>query len=574
MGTCVFVKELNKLRKSSNESIDHVDKFDDFKKYMHVTRQAELDLKEILRQVNQSGKKTLALLCGSAGDGKSHLLSYLKNSDDENLLNGYIVYNDATESSAPSKTAIETLHELLIGFTDKNIKLDGQNIILAMNLGVLNNFIESEYGQQYKLLREYVIKSNILTSEIKDQVYDGVSHFQHVSFSDYHMYYLNENGANPKFIQDIFSKVFDISEHNPFYRSYLHSCSECPMSVRCPVRHNYKFLLSDQVRQFIAGGLIRSAIKDKGILTTRDILNFIYDIIVSYQFSYKRLTDATINMAVFLKTYLNCITPSLLFENHGVSDLIDYFGKYDPLFERTKETDENALTYYVSSDVTDLLEEAIGECVYKPILCTEENLEQLKFDRVLKVQIYKTVVRISAIMKGNMEDALYSNFLKDLYSYNAGKKFKLQSIYDMVENGVVQWCGSEMDSNIKLEEISGYELYEKIKFEEYLEDVPTCTADADLQRFMLAILVKFQDINTKEVITLHIDYSLYELLSKLNMGYIQTAEDQNNHAYFISFITKILKTGTAGGSMVVVSENGSKAILDKTKFGYKFRVVK
>ena len=44
----------------------------------------------------------------------------------------------------------------------------------------------------------------------------------------------------------------------------------------------------------------------------------------------------------------------------------------------------------------------------------------------------------------------------------------------MVENGVVQWCGSEMDSNIKLEEISGYELYEKIKFEEYLEDVPTC----------------------------------------------------------------------------------------------------
>lgn len=279
-------------------------------------------------------------------------------------------------------------------------------------------------------------------------------------------------------------------------------------------------------------------------------------------------------MAVFLKTYLNCITPSLLFENHGVSDLIDYFGKYDPLFERTKETDENALTYYVSSDVTDLLEEAIGECVYKPILCTEENLEQLKFDRVLKVQIYKTVVRISAIMKGNIEDALYSNFLKDLYSYNAGKKFKLQSIYDMVENGVVQWCGSEMDSNIKLEEISGYELYEKIKFEEYLEDVPTCTADADLQRFMLAILVKFQDINTKEVITLHIDYSLYELLSKLNMGYIQTAEDQNNHAYFISFITKILKTGTAGGSMVVVSENGSKAILDKTKFGYKFRVVK
>lgn len=71
MSGCNFISKLNKLRKSSSDSIDNVDYFDGFKEYMHVVRDAEKDLKTVLRQVNTSDKKTLVLLCGSAGDGKS-----------------------------------------------------------------------------------------------------------------------------------------------------------------------------------------------------------------------------------------------------------------------------------------------------------------------------------------------------------------------------------------------------------------------------------------------------------------------------------------------------------------------
>ena len=109
MRGCEFVNEMTRLKKSSSDSIDNVDSFDGFKEYMHVVRDAEKDLKEVLRQVNNGAKKTLILLCGSAGDGKSHLLSYLKNSDAENLLKDYIIHNDATESNAPEKTDIEIL---------------------------------------------------------------------------------------------------------------------------------------------------------------------------------------------------------------------------------------------------------------------------------------------------------------------------------------------------------------------------------------------------------------------------------------------------------------------------------
>ena len=95
-----------------------------------------------------------------------------------------------------------------------------------------------------------------------------------------------------------------------------------------------------------------------------------------------------------------------------------------------------------------------------------------------------------------------------------------------------------------------------------------------LEQFIPFIVVKFENQKTKDIIALDIDYSLYELLYKLKQGYIQTADDRNNHADFISFIEKILKTGSAEENILVVSEDGRKASIERTKFGYRFKVVK
>lgn len=329
MGSCKFINELNRLRKSSSDSIDNVESFDSFKVYMHVTRTAEEDLKEILRKVNASGKKSLILLCGSAGDGKSHLLSYLKNSDVENLLEGYTIYNDATESNSPSKTAIETLNELLDSFRDVNLELPGKNIILAINLGVLSNFIESEYGEFYWNLKTYVEKCNILTSKVNDNGYDSRSHFQHVSFSDYHMYSLTEQGAHAGYIEDILDKVFGNNEGNKFFASYENDCSSCPLSKKCPVRTNYEFMMQKSRQRFVANLLVKTVVKDKMVLTTREILNFIYDILVSNNFSYSKF-QKLIDDASFLKEYMKQLTPSLIFDSNDVTVLMNMVRKYDP----------------------------------------------------------------------------------------------------------------------------------------------------------------------------------------------------------------------------------------------------
>ena len=44
MENCKLVDELNRLRKSSRDSIDGIGDFGDFKKYMHISRNVEEEL--------------------------------------------------------------------------------------------------------------------------------------------------------------------------------------------------------------------------------------------------------------------------------------------------------------------------------------------------------------------------------------------------------------------------------------------------------------------------------------------------------------------------------------------------
>lgn len=574
MGNCKFANELNRLCKSSSDSIDNTEKFDDFKKYMHVTRTAEEDLKAILRNVNAGNKKTLVLLCGSAGDGKSHLLSYLKNSDEEHLIENYTIFNDATESSAPSKTVIETLNELLEPFKDNQLEIPGRNVILAINLGVLSNFVESEYGNEFSKLRSYVEDSNILTTQVNNNDFDENGHFQHVSFSDYHMYSLTKDGIHAGYIEDIMKKVFSAVDENRFYQSYIKDCESCPLSKKCPVKMNYEFLMEEKRQVYVSQLLVETIIKDKVILTTREILNFIYNIVVSQEFSFADIQKSLVDDSTYLKKFLKQITPALLFDSTDVTVLMNMLNKYDPLRMRSERTDEIAISYYVSSDISKEIKKAFKDIPYGKVICNESMVAKLNDDKALKSILYNLIVRIDAFDNNISEDEVYKNYLADLFIYNAGIGKKLDRLYGIVEKALTQWCGADEDGNLCLDDKhDGFSLYEAVEFNENLDQLPKASGEDELQRFIPSIVASFYG-NDDEVINLDLDYSLYELLSRLNSGYIQTANDRNNHADFISFVDKILQTGQLTKVVSVTSADGKKATITAGKFGYRFKVVK
>ena len=575
MNGCKFIENFNKLRKSSSDSIDNIQSFDDFRKYMHVTRATETNLKTILTAVNSTPKKTMVLLCGSAGDGKSHLLSYLRNSDPDNLLEKYKVFNDATESNAPDKTAVETLCNRLADFNDENIDKLGSNAIIAINLGVLSNFIESHCASGFSLLKEYVKNSNILTSEVTETTYIENSYFQHISFSDYHMFSLNKDGINPEYIEALFEKIVSDDKNNVFYSSYISDCSTCSLRSQCPIRMNYEFLIKPGVRHYIALMLVKVILKDKEILTTRELLNYVYDIVVAPGFDYAKFYNSSTNPSLFLKEYLTYITPSLLFDNVDVSAIMNKTRKYDPLLNRNEHEDDIAIEYYVSDDVSNTVLSIVGESPYSAVLCDTAYIGILNEDKTIKSKLFNVLIRIRDLMNVTGYDPMFSKFISDLYNYNIGKTPKLASLYSDIEDAVTCWCGNEDDDNICIDDShKSFSIYENIKFEPFLDNIPTPAVTEEIQKFLPFIVAEFQDGNNSPI-HLDVDYSLYELIEKLKTGYVQTAEDRNNHADFISFISKILKTGSSGKSITILSEDGQKAILEKTNFGtYKFKVVK
>ena len=278
---CEFIMQLSKLRKSSAESVENTNAFNHFKEYLHVERHVEIELRKLLRSVNEKQGKCLVLLCGSAGDGKSHLISYMKNSDTEGLLDGYELYNDATESSEPTLTSIDTLADKLTDFDDEHYdNADGSKMIIAINLGTLNNFIESAKGKSFTKLRKYVEENKILSSYAQETGYKDKSVFQHVSFADYQVFSLSENGIQTVFLEKLLEKVFSQNDDNPFYQSYKKEETNCQLCQRCPVRHNFEFLSDPKNQQVLIHRIVQAVIIDKTIVATREVLNLLYDLIV------------------------------------------------------------------------------------------------------------------------------------------------------------------------------------------------------------------------------------------------------------------------------------------------------
>lgn len=428
---CKFVAQLSRLRKLSAESVENTSMFDSFKEYLHVERQVEMELRELLRNINANQKKCLVLLCGSAGDGKSHLISYLKNADEEALLMDWEPYNDATESSGPLLTSIDTLAEKLSSFNDENCEFDdGKKMIIAINLGTLNNFIDSEKGKNFSKLKQYVISNEIFSGYKQNTGYQIGSVFQHVSFSDYQVFALGENGVETTFLEALLKKVFQQSQQNPFYIAY-EDCKNCTLCTRCPVRHNYEFLSNELNQQTVIERIIEIVIKDKAIVSTREVLNLLYDIMVHPEFDVREIGVGTSDLK-YLTNYLKWSTPMLLNEYTDISPVLNAIGRHDILKDRSSETDTEATRFHSLENIEEVFKKATGHTPY----CILNNLTDVSILGGIKPKLKKIIYRFIARINdfgGAREDKMsrirFREFIQYLYLQNSGNEKKLGELY-------------------------------------------------------------------------------------------------------------------------------------------------
>lgn len=277
-----LISVLRQLRQDSKESVNSGKNLSDFSRYMHVERSVEFLLKTCMVDISALGGG-IVLLVGSAGDGKSHMLSSLK-SEIDNM--GFMSYNDATESNSPRLSAIEILKKALLQFNDDNLMNTTQKLLLAINLGKLSAFVDdcevqNDFSQLVKVTQHLVNGNRFLRSRTGD----GCSRIKIVDLSTQNLFEFYPDRINDvypvdsSFMKEVLDRITTQNESNPFYVAFKNSSSQKDTKLN-PVLENYKLLSIHEVKNSIVKLVIEAIIRLRLIVTPRDFLDFVYSIIV------------------------------------------------------------------------------------------------------------------------------------------------------------------------------------------------------------------------------------------------------------------------------------------------------
>ena len=282
---------------------------------------------------------------------------------------------------------MDTLNDLLQNFTDENIEQSNEKVILAINLGTLNNFIDSEYGVNFSKLREFVSDKKILERSIEDNDFNSENNIQFVNFSDYSLYTLKDEKVESEYMKSLIKKITDKSENNEFYQSYQRNCITCKNKDKCPIKSNYELLREEKVQDAIVDLLVQCIIKNKIIISTRALLNFMYDLLIAR--TYIDVHSPILkNQIGRLKSdeYINSLTPNIIFDHEELSFIFKALNTLDPLNVRNREVDNFIINFNNSSTILQFFEEYIDYSKGYIEKLYEFNIEE-KLDKKYKKEL-------------------------------------------------------------------------------------------------------------------------------------------------------------------------------------------
>ena len=572
-----LIQELSKLKESSKEAVEGLNTFSKFKTYMHVNRDVQDELQQIILAADKEESAQLILVCGSVGDGKSHIISYFKNKHSD-VMSNFTLHNDATESLEPNKTSMDTLNDVLDNFSDEKIGTSTEKLILAINLGTLNNFIDSEYSKRFTVLQKYVESKKILEKSIIENRFDSSSNIQFINFSDYNLYTLKDGKVQSKYIKELINKITNPSEVNDFYNSYKENCSNCKNKDKCPIKANYELISEDNVQNAIVDLLVQCIIKKKIIISTRALLNFMYDLIIARSY-------IDVNSPMFkdkigkLKNeeYINSLTPNIIFDHKELSFIFNALSTLDPLNVRNEKIDDFIIKFNNSTELIEFFDEYIDYPKGYIEKINNVNFDELEGRRI-KTNLLKLFIRSYYFCgKGelfSLNDEVYEDFIKYLYFWNKGDKAKLIGLYAEIKDGILKWNGEAEKNHINIfvgKNQVKYKVSEEIELKADASNLPN-NKESELIKFLTEMDIRYKGDKLDRSCGIDVDYSLYELLIRVGNGYRPNKKDKNHFIKFIEFINKIECAGSQNSQLIFTEKNREENKKYRLEFDEEFEI--
>jgi DNA phosphorothioation-dependent restriction protein DptF len=566
MEQIVTLKEaLSTLKESSMAAIADADcgSFDEIKRYLHLERDIEVKLRTFLERLKESNCKKLLLVCGNVGDGKSHLLASIRINFPE-LLADVKLHNDATESSDPNATFIDELNIIFSPFSDQNVDIGNEKVVIAINLGTLNNFLASDTDNRFSKLKEYVKDQNILElGDIVECKFDEDSQFQFVNFCDYHLFYLTKDGPESELIETAMERV--TSSDGPFFKAYENQKVCFPDN--CPICFNFEILQSPQIRKKISALLIKCIIQGEIIISIRALYNFIYELIVPIELESLAAESTSTTISNFSQVdFLRNIIPNYIFSHPELSYIFREIQKHDPAIRRGEIIDDAIIDLMVSDTPLRIMEK------YIPLDDMNINLTNIFQKNTSTDEDINTFIRTAFFWPKTdfnlLNNQSYETYMSLMFEWYSGTAKSLKTLYILVQNAVASWRGQVESGEINID-IGRQQLkYRTSQNIEFKPDPPSPLASGKekIKIFNLFLPIRYKvDGNT---ITVAITYNLFYLMNKIREGYRPTDLDHSNFIVFDEFAQGI---ESAGGGLKQVffteSANRHRFVLELDGFG-------
>ena len=261
------------------------------KKYLYVETEIERAFKKKLEIVKPN---EIIFLCGSSGDGKSEILTrYSKE------YQGRVEFHlDATHSFEPNMTAVQTLDDVFTrSYTSERA------LVIGINIGMLGNYEREGSDSHIKI--KTAIKSFL--NDSKDS-----TDYTFIDFESFPKFEMIDGEVNSKFFSTLLGKIVKDDNKNPF-QEYLNQAISS--GTEQLLISNILLLREESVRNTIIELLLNARIRKDQFITTRTLLDFIYNILTG---------------------------PGYLFDNifsGGDNELLKVIEDFDPSLVRNKKLD-------------------------------------------------------------------------------------------------------------------------------------------------------------------------------------------------------------------------------------------
>ncbi len=524
-------KEISRLKITAAEAVEHAHNFTDFKKYLHVERPIQREIESVLRNRRNVEAPHLLLLCGSVGDGKSHLLAYLNDSE-EQLLSEYKVFNDATESAKPNETALETLEETFKNFSDEHWEETNEKIVIAINLGVLHKFVmEEQKKYTFTRFKEIIKRSGVFDDQLVKHSADR--NIDIVSFTHYQMYDLLEDGVQSDYLQDLLGKVCNKDLSNPFYAAYKKDEAE---GTQTAVHENFKFLGMKQVQKRVIQVMCRLMIEKKVPISSRHFLDFVADILIP------------LPEMKGIEKYL----PSLLYKNKGRSELLNHVASLHPIHTRLEYIDELMMNLHASGHSKEVVKEYItSKIAQKWIEEAEDKETESEFFYFLVSTLYLT----NEAFAEQVEPLAYKEYIYYLYGFNKNERRRVRRFDSFLQKAIVNWQEQPRDGYVYLKRLP-YNIGISQKLElsmdvSHLLENRVVEEEGKLRAFQPYVSIVYKDRSGEQLEELRIDYSLYSLLTKVAAGYRPNKKDKEDAVTFVEFLDRLMDFGEKKETLLV-----------------------